>query len=90
MSIDDFMEGVHILQDNYHKKLTTEQLRLFYEHLKDMDKKEYLKNIEIQIDSNPFMPNIAQIRNEQISKYAYANYEQRDYKDIDFDSLYAN
>lgn len=88
MSIDDFMEGIHIIQDNYHKKLSKEQLRLYYENLKDMSKDRYISNIIAVIKDNPYLPNIAQIRNEQ--RKQYANYEQREYTDIDFDSLYAN
>lgn len=88
MNKNDFMEGVHILQNNYNKKLSTEQLRLYYENLKDMDKERYISNIKEAIKSNSFMPNIAQIRNE--SSRAYADYEQRELTNIDFDSLYAN
>lgn len=89
MNLDDFMEGIHRIQDNYHKKFTTSQLKIFYEHLKDMPKDRYLANIEKHIQTNTFMPNIAQIRSEGYSKQ-YSNYEQRDYNDMDFDRLLAN
>lgn len=85
---NDFMEGIHILQNNYNKKLTREQLILFYENLKDMNKNKYISNIQEIIKTNPFMPNIAQIRNETSKQYS--NYEQRDYSDYDFSKLYAN
>lgn len=85
---NDFMEGIHILQNNYNKKLSTEQLRLYYENLKDMDKERYISNIKETIKNNSFMPNVAQIRNE-VSR-VFANYEQRELTNIDFDSLYAN
>lgn len=88
MSIDDFMEGIHILQDNYNKKLTTAQLKLFYENLKDMNRNKYLKNIKEHIKTNSFMPNIAQLRKETSKQYV--NYEQRDYSNVDFDKLFAN
>lgn len=85
---NEFMEGIHILQNNYNKKLSTEQLRLYYENLKDMDKQRYISNIKEAIKSNSFMPNIAQIRNE--TNRAFADYKQRELTNIDFDSLYAN
>ena len=88
MSIDDFMEGIHILQDNYNKKLTTAQLNLFYENLKDMNKNKYLSNIKQHIKTNSFMPNIAQLRKETSKQYV--NYDQRDYSNVDFDKLFAN
>ena len=88
MSIDDFMEGIHILQDNYNKKLTAAQLKLFYENLKDMNRNKYLKNIKEHIKTNSFMPNIAQLRKETTKQYV--NYEQRDYSNVDFDKLFAN
>lgn len=89
MNKSEFMEGIHILQNNYNQKFSTEKLRLYYDHLKDMDKNEYLKNIDELLDTNEFVPNIAQIRGEE-KKTGYQNYEQRSYKDINFDSLYAN
>lgn len=89
MNKTEFMEGIHILQNNYNQKFSTEKLRLYYEHLQDMDKQEYLDNIDKLLNTNEFVPNIAQIRGEE-NRRAYQNYDQRDYKDIDFDSLYAN
>ncbi len=88
MSIDDFMEGIHILQDNYNKKLTTAQLKLFYENLKDMNRNRYLRNMKEHIKTNSFMLNIAQLRKE--TSQQYVNYEQRDYSNVDFDKLFAN
>ena len=88
MNKADFMEGIHILQNNYNKKLTIDQLNLFYESLKDMEKNTFIANIKEQIKINPYMPNIAQIRNEQ--KPQFINYEQRDYSNMDFNQFYAN
>ena len=88
MDKGEFMNGIHLLQNNYNKKLTTEQLKLYYENLKDMDKDEFINNIMQQIKVNPFMPNVAQIRNKQSNNYS--NYEQRYYNDIDFEQFYAN
>lgn len=88
MNKADFMEGIHILQNNYNKKLTIDQLKLFYESLKDMEKNTFIANIKEQIKINPYIPNIAQIRNEQ--KPQFINYEQRDYSNMDFNQFYAN
>ncbi len=84
----EFMQGIHILQDNYNRKLTGTQLKLFYENLKDMDKSIYISNIKEYVKTNSFMPTISQIRNEQ--RKQFANYEQRDYSNLDFNKFYAN
>ena len=84
----EFMEGIHILQNNYNRKLTGEQLRLYYDNLKDLSKEKYISNINEIIKNVPYIPNIAQIRNEP--KKEYSNYEQRDLSNIDFERLYAN
>ena len=85
---DEFMEGIHILQNNYHKNLTTEQLKLFYENLKYMSKDRYIASVKQHIKNNQFMPNIAQLRGE--NKTVYANYEQRNYNNFDFSKIFAN
>lgn len=85
---NDFMEGIHILQDNYNRKMSATQLRLFYENLKDMNKEKYIENINKIIKNSSFMPTIAEIRNEK--RREFSNYEQRDYRDIDFSKFYAN
>lgn len=84
----DFMEGIHILQDNFNRKMTGTQLNLFYENLKDMDKEKFISNIKQYIKSNSYMPTIAQLRNEP--RKQFSNYDQRDYSNIDFSKLYAN
>lgn len=89
MSIDDFMQGIHILQNNYNRKFSKEQLKLYYENLKDMSSEKYIANINRHIKSNTFMPNIAEIRDDK-KREIYSNYEQRDYSNIDLDKFYAN
>ncbi len=84
----EFIEGINILQDNYSKKMTGSQLKLFYENLKDLDKNTYMSNINNYIKTNAFMPTIAQIRN--IPKLSYANYEQREYTEAELNKFYAN
>ena len=88
MDKTEFMEGIHILQNNYGKKLTTEQLKLYYDNLKDLSKETFIYNIKSQIKTNPYMPNVAQLRNRPSSNYT--NYEQRNYSNLDFEKLYAN
>lgn len=84
----EFMEGVHILQDNYNRTLSETQLKLFYENLKDMSKDKYISNIKEYIKTNSFMPTISQIRNE--TNKQFVNYEQRNYSNLDFNKFYAN
>lgn len=89
MTKNEFMEGIHFLQNNYGKDLTTEQLKLFYENLKDISKDKYIANVKKNIKNNPFMPNIAQLRGE-IKQKDYIEYKQRDYSGLDFSKFYAN
>lgn len=89
MNVHEFMQGVHLLQDNYNKKLSKEQLMLFYENLKDMPKEKYTANIKSNIRSNLYFPNIAQIRGENLVK-VYSNFDERDYSNFDFNKIFSN
>lgn len=84
----EFMEGIRILQNNYHKNLTGSQLKLFYENLKDMSKNQFISNINKHINQSDYMPNIAQIK--YANKREISNYEQRDYTNVDINKFYAN
>lgn len=88
MNKSEFMEGIRILQRNYNQTFDKEKLSLFYENLKDMSKETFLANVNKQIKTNSFMPNIAQLRGE--SSKELSNFEQRSYSNIDFENLYAN
>lgn len=91
MDKKEFMEGINILQDNYNKKFSVNQLKLFYENLKDLSKETYLKNINDAVRNNKFMPNVAELRNNSIEqRKQFADYEQREYENIDFNKFYAN
>ena len=91
MDKKEFMEGINILQDNYNKKFSVNQLKLFYENLKDLSKETYLKNINDAVRNNKFMPNIAELRNNSIDqRKQFSDYEQREYENIDFNKFYAN
>lgn len=87
LSKKDFMEGIKILQNNYQKEFSTEQLKLFYENLKDMPKNKFIKNIKAHIRTSRYVPNIAEIRNENSKNTTYT---QRDYSNVDFNKFYAN
>lgn len=88
MNIEEFLKGIQKLELAYNQKFTKEKLNLWYQKLGNMNFKEYIARIEELIEINSYMPNIAEILNK--SKRQYTNYEQREYTDIDFDSLYAN
>ena len=88
MNTTEFLNGINKLELAYNQKFSKDKLNLWYQKLKDMDYQEYITRIDELIEVNSFLPNIAEILNKP--KFAYTNYDQRDYKDIDFDSLYAN
>lgn len=87
MNKTEFMEGIHILQNNYNQKFSTEKLKIFYDNLKDMDKDRYINNIKQLVKNNDYLPNVAQIRGE---RQRLSNFEQRDYSNFDWNSLLAN
>ena len=84
MDKGEFMEGVHLLQNVYGRKLTAEQLKLYYDNLKDLDKDIFIKNIKEQIKINPFMPTVANLRNKN------ANFDERKYTEDFLNQFYAN
>ena len=88
MNTTEFLNGINKLELAYNQKFSKDKLNLWYQKLKDMDYQEYITRIDELIEVNSFLPNIAEILNKP--KHSYTNYDQRDYKDIDFNSLYAN
>ena len=84
MDKSEFMEGVHLLQNAYGRKLTTEQLKLYYDNLKDLDKDVFIKNIKEQIKINPFIPTVANLRNKNV------NFDKRKYTEDFLNQFYAN
>ena len=52
-----------------------------------MDATEYLERID-KLITNQFIPNVGEILGQ--NSKAFADYEQRELGDIDFNSLYAN
>lgn len=88
MNKKEFAEGIKILELTYNQRFTEGKRNLWYSQLQDLESKRYFENIKHIIKYNSFMPNIAQIRNE--ASRTFANYEQRDLSNIDFERLYAN
>jgi hypothetical protein len=87
MTKSEFMEGIHILQNNYNQKFSADKLKIYYENLKDMNKDKYIENIKKLVKTNEYMPNVAQIRT---LKQRLSNFEGRDYSNFNFNSLLAN
>ena len=88
MNRQEFAKGIRILELTYNQKFDKEKRDFWYRQLQDLEAKRYFDNIKQTVKTSTFMPNIAQIRNE--TSRAFVNYEQRDYSDLDFESLYAN
>ena len=88
MNQQEFAKGIKVLELTYNQKFDEEKRDFWYRQLKDLNAERYFNNIKQIIKTNTFMPNIAQIRNEQTR--AFADYEQRELSNIDFNSLYAN
>lgn len=89
MNKQEFYEGIKKIEDAYNTKFERDKLSLWYSKLNEMEYQEYIDKIEELITTKKYIPNIAEILDKQ-PKFAYTNYDQRDYKDIDFESLYAN
>lgn len=89
MNKQEFYEGIKKIEDAYNTKFERDKLSLWYSKLNEMEYQEYIDKIEELITTKKYIPNIAEILDKQ-PKFSYTNYDQRDYKDIDFDSLYTN
>lgn len=88
MKTDEFLDGIKKLELAYNKKFSKDKLNLWYEKLKVMNYTEYMSRIDVLIENNDYMPNVAEILNK--NKKTFANYEQREYGERDFSYLYAN
>lgn len=89
MNKQEFYEGIKKIEDAYNTKFERDKLSFWYSKLSEMEYQEYIDKIEELITTKKYIPNIAEILDKQ-PKCTYTNYDQRNYKDIDFDSLYAN
>lgn len=89
MNKQEFYEGIKKIELAYNTKFGKEKLAEWFEALKDMDYNSYINRIQELKKTSKYIPNIAEIRDEQ-NKKTYANYDQREYKEKDFSYLYAN
>ena len=89
MNRQEFAKGIKAIELGYNTRFDEEKLEFWFRQLKDMEAEDYFNNIKELMITSEYIPNIAQIRGEE-KKTGYQNYEQRSYKEIDFDSLYAN
>lgn len=87
MNKQDFAKGIKVLELSYNQKFDEDKRDFWYRQLQDLSKDKFFGNIKQHVRCNQYMPNIAQIRGE--NKTVYANFEQRDYSNIDFDKLIA-
>lgn len=88
MDKKEFANGIKKIELAYNTKFTNEKLDLWYSKLKDMDYSTYIAKIENLIETSKFVPSIADIKGT--ASRQFANYEQREHKDLDYNSLYAN
>ena len=88
MNKTEFIQGIQKIELAYNTKFTKEKLELWYSKLKHMDSEKYIARIEKLIESSKYIPNIAEIIGQE--SRAFADYEQRELSNIDFNSLYAN
>lgn len=88
MNKSEFIQGIQKIELAYSTKFTKEKLELWYSKLNYLDSEKYLDRVEKLIASNKYIPNIAEIIGQE--SRAFADYEQRELSNIDFNSLYAN
>jgi len=88
MDYKEFLKGINKIELAYNTKFNNEKLIFWYSKLKHMDPNQYLERIDKLISTNNYIPNIAEIIGQ--TSRAFADYEQRELTNIDFDSLYAN
>lgn len=87
MNKTEFLKGIQKIELAYNTKFTRDKLNIWYDKLNKMDATQYLERID-KLIMNKFMPNIGEILGQD--SRAFADYEQRELTDIDYDSLYAN
>lgn len=84
---DEFIKGVKKIQNAYNTTFNVEKLQLWWNKLQFMDGKAYLDKIDKLIVTNKYIPNLAEIIDDSSLS---ANYDQRNYKDSDFEKFYIN
>lgn len=87
---EEFIEGVKKIQDAYNTTFNVEKLQLWWNKLQFMNGKVFLDKIDKLITTSKYIPNLAEIIDDEKTSVQYANYKQRDYKDSDFEKFYIN
>lgn len=87
MDKQEFILGIKKLEMAYNQKFTVEKIQLWWDKLKNMEASKYLDKIDKLITTKEFMPNIAEILDK---RQTLSNFKQRNYRDYDFEKLYAN
>lgn len=90
MDKKQFLSGVEKLEMAYNQKFDTKKLVLWYSKLNSMSADKFLQRIDELIQIKEYMPSIAEILNKKPVSNNYTNYEQREYKEEDWDRFYAN
>ena len=90
MDKKQFLCGIEKLEMAYNQKFNKEKLIVWYSKLKFMEADKYLQRINELIETKEYMPNIAEILDKKQVNSNYTNYQQREYRDIDFNQFYAN
>lgn len=87
MDKQEFVKGINKLELAYNQRFTTQKLNLWWDKLNEMEVTKYLDRIDKLIETNPYMPNIAEILDK---RKLLSDFEQRDYSDYDWSKLYKN
>ena len=66
MEIKEFINGLDRLQKYYDKEYTEEQRKIMYDRLKQLSNKEYVRAINIVLDTCKYLPKVADIKNALI------------------------
>ena len=91
MTNAEFVETTGKLERYFNKEYTDEQLKVMFETFKSWSAEKYEKRVKCCIINCKYLPKIAEISNEdEKSLYQFNQYEQREYKDSDFDKFYIN
>lgn len=66
MEIKEFINGLDRLQKYYDKEYTEEQRKIMYDRLKQLSNKEFVRAINIVLDTCKYLPKVADIKNALI------------------------
>ena len=64
MNKQEFAKGIKILELTYGQKFDTEKIDFWFRQLEDLSADKFYENIRKIVKTSKYMPNIAQIRNE--------------------------